>query len=90
MTSRRASPPWPSVSPPTGHPLETERRLTTLEIVTDAHGRDLDEHASRHAGQDVWNKAFTVALLGLGSGLAHAQAGNLIELVVGLLKGFKP
>lgn len=90
MTSRRALPPWLSASPPTGHPLETERRLTTLEIVTDAHGQGLEEHASRHGAQDVWNKAFTVALLGLGSGLAHAKAGDLIEFAVALLKGFKP
>lgn len=90
MTSRHD---WPSVPPswpPSGSPLETERRLTRLEMGTDHHGRRLDSHDTKHEHQEVWNKAVAIALAGLASGLAHAKAADLVDFLLALLKGFKP
>lgn len=81
-----ARPSWP----PSGSPLETEHRLTRLEIGTEHHGRRLDGHDTRHEHQEVWNKAVALALAGLASGLAHAKAGELADFALALLKGFKP
>ena len=85
---QRNLPPWLPQSQP--HGLETERRLTTLEITQERDGERIDNHATKHDHQDVWNKAFTVALMGLGSGLAHAKLPELIEVCRQLWKGFKP
>jgi len=79
---------WQHPSQP--HGLETERRLTTLEITQGVDGKRIDHHSVKHDHQDVWNKAFTVALMGLGSGLAHAKLPELLEVVRQLWKGFKP
>lgn len=90
MNSR---PDWPNVPPswpPSGSPLETERRLTRLEMGTDQHGRRLDSHDTKHDHQEIWNKAVAIALAGLASGLAHAKAGDLVDFLLALLKGFKP
>jgi len=79
-------------SPPTSQPhgLETERRLTTVEIHTEQHGHRLERHEGRHNTQDVWNKAFTVALLGLASGLAHAKAGDVMSTVLKFIGTLRP
>lgn len=90
MISRHASRPSPSASLPPGHALETERRLTTLEIVSEDHGQKIDRHSGKHEAQDVWNKGFSVALLGLASGLAHAKAGDLIDFALALFRGWRP
>ena len=90
MNSR---PDWPNVPPswpPSGSPLETERRLTRLEMGADHHGRRLDSHDTKHDRQEIWNKAVAIALAGLASGLAHATAGDLVDFLLALLKGFKP
>jgi len=83
---------WPA-SPPHSHQphgLETEHRLTTIEIHTHQHGERLDKHEGRHHTQDVWNKAFTVALLGLASGLAHAKAGDVMATVLRFIDTLRP
>ena len=88
MKLRSSSPPpsWPYQS----HGLETEHRLTVVEMKAEHHGRQIDKHAERHETQDIWNKAFSVALLGLASGLAHAKAGEVVETAIALLKGLRP
>lgn len=81
-------PSWPPSQPPWPHGLETESRLTRLEVRTEDHGEALEKHETRHDGQDVWNKGFTVALAGLAAGVAHSKAGDWIEVaraVLGLL-----
>ena len=87
MTSQKSSPPpsWPYQP----HGLETEHRLTKVEMASEHHGRKLDHHHTKHEHQDIWNKGFSVALLGLASGLAHAKAGEVVETFLALLKGFK-
>ena len=82
-------PPSPYTSQP--HGLETERRLTRLEVTTEGHGESLEEigetvetHTDKHQEQAVWNRGFTVALAGLGAGLAHAKAPEIVELLLAL------
>lgn len=90
MTSH---PDWPNAPPswpPSGSPLETERRLTRLEMGTEHHGRRLNSHDTKHEHQEIWNKAVAIALAGLASGLAHAKAADLVDFLLALLKGFKP
>ncbi len=90
MNSR---PDWPNVPPswpPSGSPLETERRLTRLEMGTEQHGHRLDDHDAKHGQQDLWNKAVAIALAGLASGLAHTKAADVADFLLALLKGFKP
>lgn len=70
-------PQWPQPSRP--HGLETEHRLTKLEVRSEVHEK-------RHDQQDGWNKMFTISLLGLGSGLAHAKVPEIIEAFLGLWK----
>ena len=88
MNSPRSSPPpsWPYQP----HGLETEHRLTVVEMAAEHHGKRLDNHATKHEHQDIWNKAFSVALLGLASGLAHAKAGEVVETFLTLLRGLRP
>lgn len=57
------------------HGLETEHRLTKLEVRYEVHEK-------RHDQQDSWNKVFTISLLGLGSGLAHAKVPEIIEIIL--------
>jgi len=74
------SPPSWRSSPFTSHPpwdLQTEHRLTKAE------GR-LDNHQEKHDRQGVWNRGFAVALLSLGSAVAHSKADNLAEFLVWL------
>jgi hypothetical protein len=88
MTSQPQNwPPWQPQSPP--HGLETEHRLTKIEITQERDSGRIDHHEEKHDHQDVWNKAFTVALMGLGSGLAHAKLPELIEVARQLWKGFR-
>lgn len=88
MKSRNLSrsPSWPSQP----HGLETEHRLTRLEVVSEDHGETLDNHAERHADQAIWNRGFSVALAGLAAGLAHAKADNLADFLTALLRGLRP
>lgn len=87
MTYQNSSPPpsWTSQLD-----LEREHRLTKVEVRADHLEVRADHSDRRHDSQDVWNKAFTVALLGLGSGLAHAKAGELLDVVLALLQGLRP
>jgi hypothetical protein len=66
----------PYTSPPEW-PLQTEHRLTKAE------GR-LDQHQGQHERQHLWNRGFAVALLSLGSAVAHSKADNLAEVLVWL------
>lgn len=78
-------PNWPQ-SPYHSHPpweLQVEHRVTKAE------GR-LDGHDEKHEVQHVWNKAFAVALLSLGSAVAHGKADSLADLLVWLAKALKP
>lgn len=81
-------PPWHHQSQP--HGLETEHRLTKLEVRTDDHGHRLKSHAELHQAQDLWNKGFSIALIGVSAGLAHAKAGEVMEFLFALYKGLKP
>lgn len=63
---------------PTGRPIETEHRITTLEIKT-------SRHEERHDTQDTWNKAFAIALAGLSAGLAHSKADEWAGVLHSLL-----
>lgn len=67
-----------------------ENRLTRLELGQEGHGSRLDEHEERHDSQDIWNKAFSLALAGLGAGLMHAKADGLAEFAAAFLKALKP
>lgn len=80
----------PSHLPSWQHALETEGRLTRLEVTSEDHSEQIETHEQRHDDQDTWNKGFSIALAGLGAGLAHAKAGDLLELIVTLLQRFKP
>lgn len=66
----------PYTSPPPWE-LQTEHRLTKAE------GR-LDHHQEKHDRQGVWNRGFMVALLSLGSAVAHSKADNLADVLVWL------
>lgn len=70
--------------------IRTAERLTRLEIVQEDHTETLDSHDQRHDEQAVWNRAFSVALAGLGAGLAHAKADSLAEFLVAFLKALRP
>lgn len=72
------------------HALQTEGRLTKLEVQTEAHGEKIEGHEKRHDDQDTWNKGFTIALAGLGAGFAHSKASEMLELAITLLQRFKP
>ena len=65
-------------------------KLTRLQVEQEQLTETVDGHTERHDAQDTWNKAFTLALGGLASGLAHAKAGELIELLQELLRVFRP
>lgn len=81
----------PSSPPPSWqHALQTEQRITRLEVSTEDHTETLEEHEKRHDDQDIWNKGFTVALAGLAAGLAHAKAGDLLDLLIAVFTRLKP
>lgn len=65
-------------------------RITRLEVIQEDHGETLEDHAEKHEAQEVWNKAFTVALAGVSAGLAHAKAPEVIEAIQALWRVFKP
>lgn len=75
-----SSPPsWrqsPYTSPPQWE-LQTEHRLTKAE------GR-LDRHQDHHDRQSLWNRGFMVALLSLGSAVAHLKADTLADTLIWL------
>lgn len=71
------------------HGLETERRLTRLEMTSESLEETVEDHEKRHDDQDTWNKGFMVALAGLGAGLAHAKATDFLDLLLTLLQRFK-
>jgi len=75
---------------PSQHDLMTVERLTRLEVIQAEHVETIDEHAEKHDAQDVWNKAFSVALAGLGAGLAHAKATDVIEAIQALWRVLRP
>jgi len=83
--SRQNSPSWQ-------HPydLMVVEKLTRLQVEQEQLLETVDEHAEKHEAQDVWNKAFSVALAGLGAGLAHAKAPEVIEALQALFKVLKP
>lgn len=85
---QNSPPPWPHQSPP--HGLETEHRLTKLEVHTEDHGRRLKTHAELHDAQDLWNKGFSIALIGVSAGLAHAKAGEVMGFLFELYRGLRP
>ncbi len=74
------SPPSWRSSPYHSHPpweLQTEHRITKAE------GR-LDQHEDQHERQAAWNKGFMIALLSLGSAVAHSKADSLADTLVWL------
>ena len=71
------------------HALQTEGRLTKLEVKTDTHGEKIEKHTKRHDEQDIWNKAFAIALAGLSAGLAHAKASDVLDLALSLFQRLK-
>lgn len=77
---------WTPSPSPLQHHLHTESRLTRLEVTSEQHGETIEDHTGKLHSQDVWNKGFTVALAGLGSGLAHAKAGDVIDLLLTVLR----
>lgn len=70
--------------------LEREHRLTKAEMRIDCLSDRAQKSDQRHENQDVWNKGFTVALIGLASGLGHAKAGELASFLTELLRGLRP
>lgn len=78
-------------SPPSSwqHALQTEGRITRLEVSTEDHAEQLETHEKRHDEQDVWNRGFVVAMAGLTAGLAHAKAGDLLDIAISLLQRLK-
>lgn len=70
--------------------LEREHRITRAEMMIDCLSGRADKSDHRHDTQDVWNKGFTVALIGLASGLGHAKAGELASFLAELLRGLRP
>jgi hypothetical protein len=86
MTWEPESQSWP---PHWQHTLETDRRLTKVELQADGHAKKIETHEKRHDDQDTWNKAFTVALAGLSAGIMHAKASDILDLALSLLQRFK-
>jgi hypothetical protein len=72
------------------HALQTEGRLTKLEVQTESNEGKIESHEKRHDEQVTWNKGFAIALAGLGAGFAHSKAGDLLELIITLLQRFRP
>ena len=70
--------------------LNTEHRLTRLEMAHEKTEGRLESHDKQLRSQEIWNKAFTVALLILGSGLAHSKLPEWLEIILLLWKGSKP
>jgi len=70
--------------------LETEHRLTKLEASAEDHHHRLKTHAEMNEAQDLWNKGFSIALIGVSAGLAHAKAGEVMEFLFALYKGLRP
>ena len=79
----------PSHQPSWQHALQTEGRITRLEVTSEDHKEQLGDHEKRHDEQDVWNRGFVVAMAGLTAGLAHAKAGDLLDLAISLLQRLK-
>jgi hypothetical protein len=71
------------------HALQTEGRLTKLEVQTESNEGKIESHEKRHDEQDTWNKGFTIALAGLSAGLAHAKATDLLDFLLSLVQRFK-
>ena len=63
--------------------------MTKLEVKTDTHGEKIEKHTKRHDEQDIWNKAFAIALAGLSAGLAHAKASDVLDLALSLFQRLK-
>lgn len=82
MSYQEGWPPSPYHSPPDWR-LQTEHRITKAEA-------RIDNHEEKHETQAVWNKSFAVALLSLGSAVAHGKAGDLADLLLWLAKNLKP
>jgi hypothetical protein len=71
------------------HALQTEGRLTRLEVTSEDHEEKIGDHDDKHDAQDVWNRGFTLALAGLGAGLMHAKAGDVLGIALELLARFR-
>ncbi len=87
-------PPWPQISP---LDLQTENRLTRVEIATETHAETLEDHEERHEQhgkfrneQETTNKALWLAILGLASGYAHGRMSEVADLALALFKGLRP
>lgn len=68
----------PYTSPP-DWTLQTEHRLTKAE-------GQIERHQESHDRQHLWNKGFMVALLSLGSAVAHSKADSLAELLLWFIR----
>jgi len=62
--------------------LQTEHRITKAE------GR-LDNHEDQHEAQKLINKGLAIAILSLGSAVAHGKADNLADLFLLFAKSLK-
>lgn len=71
------------------HDMQTEGRITRLEVTAEDHTEQLESHETRHDTQDVWNRGFTIALAGLSAGLAHAKANDVLSLALEFLQRLK-
>lgn len=94
QSSPPSLPPWQQIS----HlDLQTEHRLTRIEMTTESHTGVLEAHTEKHerhgkfqSDQETTNKALWLAILGLASGYAHGRMSEVADLALALFKGLRP
>jgi hypothetical protein len=74
-------------SPPNWRPSpyhsQPSWEILTEHRITKAEG-EISRHQDQHDRQQVWNKGFMVALLSLGSAVAHSKADTLADTLIWL------
>ena len=80
--------PWTDWPQPSADPMQTEHRLTRLEVVTDEHGRNHDEHfetSVAHRDRLNLHERLILTLAGILSILLQDKFPKLAALIKGAM-----